>query len=216
MDDKIYKITLGNGTVIDQLKMNGNNFISATKIDKSVFSGGLKKVVISDGAQDEIHKNMDLIHLTQMAESEYWFALRDIPEQEMTQKAFMSAASIMATKTLSDEEALEVADIFPEWSADSVNYKKDARVRYGDTLYKCLQDYVSQASWTPDAASSLWARTDDPSIEWPDWVQPTGAHDAYTKGAKVTHVGKKWVSDIDANVWEPGTPNSNWTEQTEA
>lgn len=215
MDDKVYKITLGNGHIVDQLRMNGNNFISATEIDKSVFSGNLSKVTINDGVRDEVHKNMDLIHLTKMGDSEYWFALRDLSDREITQKAFMSAASMIATKTLSDEEALTVAAIFPEWSADSVNYKKDDCVRYGDTLYKCLQNHVSQVSWTPETAVSLWVRTDDPAVEWPEWIQPTGAHDAYPKGAKVTHNGKKWVSDVESNVWEPGTPSSNWTEYTE-
>lgn len=214
MDNKVYKITLGNGHVIDQLKLNGNNFISSTEIEKSVFSGNLSKVIINDGEQDEIHKNMDLIHITKMSDSEYWFALRDVSDQEITQKAFMSAAAMMAVKTLSDEEALTVVSIFPEWSAP-VSYKKDDRVRYGDTLYKCLQDHISQSAWAPEDAVSLWVRTDDPAIEWPEWVQPTGAHDSYSKGAKVTHNGKKWISDIDANVWEPGTPSSNWTEYTE-
>lgn len=36
------------------------------------------------------------------------------------------------------------------------------------------------------------------------WVQPTGAHDAYPKGWKVTHEGKEWESKIPANVWPPG------------
>ena len=40
-----------------------------------------------------------------------------------------------------------------------------------------------------------------PSEEYPEWVQPTGAHDAYAQGAKVSHNGKKWTSDIAANVW---------------
>ena len=40
--------------------------------------------------------------------------------------------------------------------------------------------------------------------EYPEWVQPTGAHDAYNIGDKVTHNGKTWVSDVDNNVWEPG------------
>lgn len=215
MGDKIYKITLTDGTVINDLKLNGNNFISSTEIEESVFDGNLLTVTINDGEKDEIHKNMDLIHITKMGDSEYWFALRDVSDQEITQKAFMSAAAMMAVKTLSDEEALTVVSIFPEWSADSVSYKKDDRVRYGDTLYKCLQDHISQSAWAPEDAVSLWVRTDDPAIEWPEWVQPTGAHDSYSKGAKVTHNGKKWISDIDANVWEPGTPSSNWTEYTE-
>lgn len=43
------------------------------------------------------------------------------------------------------------------------------------------------------------------------WVQPTGAHDAYTKDALVTHDNKNWVSLIHANVWEPGV--SGWREE---
>lgn len=49
-----------------------------------------------------------------------------------------------------------------------------------------------------------------PSEEYPEWVQPTGAHDAYAQGAKVRHNGKKWTSDISANVYEPGV--YGWTE----
>ena len=48
--------------------------------------------------------------------------------------------------------------------------------------------------------------------EYPAWVQPTGAHDAYSKGDKVTHNGKRWTSTADANVWEPGV--YGWTEVT--
>lgn len=38
----------------------------------------------------------------------------------------------------------------------------------------------------------------------PDWIQPTGAHDAYPIGAKVTHKGFVWTSANAANTWEPG------------
>ena len=53
------------------------------------------------------------------------------------------------------------------------------------------------------------------SSDWPEWVQPTGAHDAYAKGSQVTHNGEKYVSQIDANVWEPGMFGSEslWTKQ---
>lgn len=48
--------------------------------------------------------------------------------------------------------------------------------------------------------------------KYPEWVQPTGAHDAYEKDYKVSHNGKKWINTIDANVWEPGI--YGWTEVT--
>ena len=52
-----------------------------------------------------------------------------------------------------------------------------------------------------------------PSDEYPEWVRPTGAHDAYKTGAKVSHNGKKWTSNVENNVWEPGV--YGWTEVKE-
>lgn len=43
-----------------------------------------------------------------------------------------------------------------------------------------------------------------------EWVQPTGAHDAYPEGWKVQHNTKTWESLTPANVWEPGV--SGWRE----
>ena len=110
---------------------------------------------------------------------------------------------------LTDEEALTGIELFPKWN-ESASYEQGDRVRYNDTLYKCLQSHTAQSDWKPSEAVSLWVRVDDPSIEFPAWIQPTGAHDAYAKGAKVSHKGKHWVSDIDANVYEPS--EYGWTE----
>ena len=52
MEEKIYKITLGNGTEISNLKLNGNNFISTEKIEESVFADNCSPVTISDGTTD--------------------------------------------------------------------------------------------------------------------------------------------------------------------
>ena len=107
--------------------------------------------------------------------------------------------------------AAEHADLFAEW-AYPIAYTVGQIRRYNGTLYKCVQAHTSQADWTPTAASSLWSKTNDPAEEWPEWSQPVGAHDAYSKGAKVSHNSKHWVSTADANVWEPGV--YGWTEAT--
>ena len=44
----------------------------------------------------------------------------------------------------------------------------------------------------------------------PEWVQPTGAHDAYMKGDKVRYKGVVYVSLIDGNVWSPETYPQGW------
>lgn len=110
--------------------------------------------------------------------------------------------------TLSDTDALTAVELFPLWKIKT--YDIGDRVRYEDTLYKCLQAHTAQETWTPDVSPSLWVRVDDPSIEWPDWVQPTGSTDAYVKGSKVSHNERHWISDVDGNVWEPGV--YGWTE----
>lgn len=111
-----------------------------------------------------------------------------------------------------DNVAAENKYLFALWSPDSASYASGARVRYGDQLYKCLTTHTSQIGWTPADAPGLWVRIDDPAIEWPAWVQPVGSTDAYPAGAKVTHNGRRWTSDVDANVWAPGV--SGWTEVT--
>jgi hypothetical protein len=44
----------------------------------------------------------------------------------------------------------------------------------------------------------------------PEWVQPTGAHDAYPLGMWVTHNGYDFVSLLEANVWEPSPESNFW------
>lgn len=114
-----------------------------------------------------------------------------------------------AAASLTDTEALDGVELFPHWATDTA-YEIGDRVNYDGTLYKCLTAHTSQDTWKPDVSPSLWVRVDDPSIEWPEWIQPVGSTDAYAKGAKVSHNNKHWVSDVDGNVWEPGV--YGWTE----
>ena len=114
-----------------------------------------------------------------------------------------------AVVSLDDADAEIVTTFFPLWKTATV-YSVDDRVRYNDLLYRCVQAHTAQDDWTPDVTPALWVRTSDPAIEWPEWIQPTGAHDAYAVGAKVSHNGRHWTSDSDANVYEPGA--YGWTE----
>ena len=75
MEDKIYKITLSDETVLDNLRLNGNNFISSSEINESVFDGNCSIVTINDGEKDEVH-------ITKVNDK-YWFVLREVPETEL-------------------------------------------------------------------------------------------------------------------------------------
>lgn len=109
----------------------------------------------------------------------------------------------MAVASLTDEAALEVVTLFPEWEA-GVEYEADTRVKYNGILYRCLTAHISQTDWTPDVAASLFAKVLIPDENViPEWEQPESTN-PYMKGDKVTHNGKTWISTIDGNIWEPG------------
>lgn len=119
----------------------------------------------------------------------------------------LRAAMDIAGAKLDDATALDAMAIYPAWEADTA-YAIGQRVRYGDKLYKCVQAHTSQGDWMPSATPALWVRV---SIEeWPEWVQPTGAHDAYAKGDKVTYKGKRYISLIDGNTYSPDAYPAGW------
>ena len=120
---------------------------------------------------------------------------------EIIEKARYLRAKIESlAETLTDEEGLEFVALFKNWKTNTP-YAIDDRVKFEDVLYKCVQAHTSQDDWTPDLTPALWVVV---SVEeWPEWVQPIGAHDAYNTGDKVSHNEQHWVSLIDTNVWEP-------------
>ena len=122
-------------------------------------------------------------------------------EKATTLRAMIEKAS----ESLSDNDALEVVELFKSWFS-GISYVADERVRYGDKLYRCVQAHTSQADWEPDRTPALWTEVAKPG-EIPVWKQPTGAQDAYNTGDKVWYPEKDttvYVSTVDGNVWQPG------------
>lgn len=46
--------------------------------------------------------------------------------------------------------------------------------------------------------------------EYPEYVQPTGAHDAYRIGDKITYNNKKYICKMDGCVWTPDIYPAGW------
>lgn len=82
MDEKIYKVTLADGTVIDNLRLNGNNYISEKELSADMFLGNLGTVTINDGEKDTVYENMSLVQLAKY-DDEYWFILRTMTKKEL-------------------------------------------------------------------------------------------------------------------------------------
>lgn len=70
-----------------------------------------------------------------------------------------------------DTQATEAPAVYPSWKSESVNYKIGDRVLYNEVLYKVLQDHISQETWTPEDAPSLFAQVLIPDENViPEWV----------------------------------------------
>lgn len=65
-----------------------------------------------------------------------------------------------AVQTLSDEESLKCVTLYEKWSGNGVSYGEGKKLRYNGELYrvKTGQGHTSQASWSPDAATSLFEK----------------------------------------------------------
>jgi chitodextrinase len=117
--------------------------------------------------------------------------------------AFINAVK-KTREVITDDQALEAPDLFPEWKEDGHEYQAGDRCMYNGKLYKVLQAHTSQAAWNPAAAVSLFAEVlPGQGGDIGEWVQPDSTN-PYMKGDKVTHNGKTWESTVDNNVWEPG------------
>lgn len=125
-------------------------------------------------------------------------------KQETIESASSIAFVTLAeTGTIDEVTATEHTELFSPW-VEGITYDIGTIRRYEDVLYRCVQAHTSQSDWTPDNTPALWVKIGDPVVEFPEWSQPIGAHDAYNKGDKVSYNDKHWVSTIDANVWKPG------------
>lgn len=82
-------------------------------------------------------------------------------------------------------------------------YAEGAVVRHQGKIWKSL---TAANVWEPGVSG--WREfamiAPDGTPSYPDWVQPTGAHDAYAVGAIVRHNSTLWISTVNTNVWEPG------------
>ena len=117
-------------------------------------------------------------------------------------------ASVLDNAT--DEQAYAMRYLYPEWLGNDLEYKTGDRFIFENKFYKVLQDHTSQADWLPTTATSLYVEIADPSNEYPEFKQPTGAHDAYAKGSKVTFEGKHYLYMADENVYNSTAYPARW------
>lgn len=110
---------------------------------------------------------------------------------------------ILKTRATAPAEVAEQhLDLYEYWKpGEKINIGERRKDPFNGKLYE-VHAAAGDNLFPPHEVPAVWRRVYEE--EWPEWVQPTGAHDAYAKDAKVTHNNTKWMSDYDNNTWEPG------------
>ena len=123
--------------------------------------------------------------------------------------------------TLTEEQALEIATVYPVWEANHA-YQVGDIISHGTNatgdpqLYKVVQAHTSQADWIPgQGTESLYDAFGLDESGYPVWSQPTGAHDAYNTGDIVNYNGTLYKSLMDGNVWSPEAYPQGWEVYSE-
>ena len=90
---------------------------------------------------------------------------------------------------ITDEERESLYALAREHAAPRYNY--DAEIEAIWAAIRELQQAQEEGGGT------------EPTDEWPEFVQPTGAHDAYQVGDKITWNGKHYICIFANCVWSP-------------
>lgn len=134
-------------------------------------------------------------------------------ERELMEVSSLIFVQMAQDGTLDEITISEHPSLFPSWH-ESWTGKAGTILMDEGQLYRSIHDVTNTAQNTkPSQTPSMWTRIGDPTQEYPEWVQPIGAHDAYSNGDKVSHNDKHWISTCDGNVWEPGI--YGWDEVVE-
>lgn len=119
--------------------------------------------------------------------------------RDMTTVELREACTAMRAE-LARREAEETARATVD---EAVQAYADAQ---GITVLQAWRALVPEGVEVPDDPEP------EPVPDAPEYVAPTGAHDAYMTGDLVTYKGKVYRARQDAVVWSPGAYPQGWEE----
>lgn len=121
----------------------------------------------------------------------------------------------MFAQSLNDEDAMEIATVYPPHEIDKV-YKVGEMFTFGENgvgdpqLYRVVQHHTSQVDWIPSETPALYTPIGLNDNGYPVWSRPTGAHDSYNIGDVVEYEGVLYESLMNGNVYSPVEYVNGW------
>lgn len=137
-------------------------------------------------------------------------------EQEQSIKSILK--TITLAKDLSKDQKEEILSRYEEYKIGK-EYKEKDKFIFDGKIYEVIQEHRSQTTWIPSSTPSLYTEFLNVKIKdeagntsevVAEFKQPTGAHDAYNKGDKVSFEGGIYESTIDSNTFSPSQYPEGW------
>lgn len=156
----------------------GNSIFTYPVIDKTLEELALEK----EQLLNDIETNFDIIAIKKLL--------------------VILTKDILNSETVTQDQLDTLVTIYPPYRENKAYALNDVFM-FENNLYRVVQAHTSQADWIPSSTPALYTKY-VPSGTISEWVQPTGAQDAYQIGVQVSHLGKIWENVVSNNVWEPG------------
>ena len=137
-------------------------------------------------------------------------------EQEQSIKSILK--TITLAKDLSDDQKQEILSRYEEYKTNKA-YQEGDKFTYQGKIYEVIQAHTSKTTWIPSETPALYKEflsvkiKDEEGNESEvvaEFKKPTGAHDAYKKGDKVSFEGKIYECKKDNTVHSPGEYPDGW------
>ncbi len=95
---KIFTLTLADGTTLENLGLNGNNFVSQTKVDESIFKDNLATLTVFDGETETVYHNAELVQQQEWPDGTWYLVFRERTPQEIAMAALLGTATQPSTE----------------------------------------------------------------------------------------------------------------------
>lgn len=112
-----------------------------------------------------------------------------------------------AAGRLTDDEREELYAYAREHAKSQYDYSMEI-----ESLWTAVRDIRDRLTALEGESTE---EPEEPADEWPEFKQPTGAHDAYYTGDKITYNGKHYICKMDGCVWPPDVYPAGWQEVTD-
>ena len=189
--------------------------VDARHLIKSVLKNELGQPILRSDLIPRISDQVINNELTVITDILEVLRLPEVGEQVVQDNYYVSEWGTLRcrqTHNMTIYNPIDIPALFSFFREDTgeLEWIQNEQVNIGDfrfyesVKYEVIQSHQTQSDWTPNSTPTLWkvySEVTEPEVS--EWVQPTGAHDAYRLNDLVLFNNKTWKCISDYCVYAP-------------